>query len=214
MGFPSTEIRRFAVDADTILKNDQATDIGPPRYCPLCHSSKRPDETLCNDCGETLLDQAYCGICETYLHQPVGDLCPKHDVKLEPLAPPSPFDGKTRWVTVSVFVDTQAAEGPRIRLEAEGIPAFVEGSRMGSRSMYHVATGGVRLMVPESLVADARVLLGQTWETPPVIDDLDDAWDELAPDPGARRRAVMKILILVMLFGPFVLAAIAALLRG
>ena len=43
-----------------------------------------------------------------------------------------------------------------IRLEAEGIPTFVDGERMGSRSMYHVATGGVRLMVPDSLAPEPR----------------------------------------------------------
>ena len=34
---------------------------------------------------------------------------------------------------------------------------------MGSRSMYHVATGGVRLRVPDSLASDARIILSQTW---------------------------------------------------
>lgn len=184
-----------------------------PRFCPFCNAEGGEGQTLCPDCGESLRDQAYCGICETYLHRTVNELCPKHDVKLEPGAPPSPFDGKTRWATVCLFGDTQAAEGPRIRLEAEGIPAFVEGSRMGSRSMYHVATGGVKLLVPEPLVADARVLLGQTWEAPADVDDLDDAWDELAPEPGAVRRDVMKVAILVILFGPPAMFVIAALLR-
>ena len=34
---------------------------------------------------------------------------------------------------------------------------------MGSRSMYHVATGGVRLKVPEDLAGDAQIVLSQTW---------------------------------------------------
>ena len=29
--------------------------------------------------------------------------------------------------------------------------------------MYHVATGGVRLRVPDSLAPDARIILSQTW---------------------------------------------------
>ena len=70
--------------------------------------------------------------------------------------------------------------------------------------MYPVATGGVRLQVPQSLAADARVLLSQTWAPVTADDDLDDAWEELAPDPGAARRSVMKAAILVVLFGPFV----------
>lgn len=202
------------MDGETRLKeDDEATDFHPPRYCPLCDVEGKPGSSLCAHCGESLIDQSYCPICETYLHRPAGDLCPKHDVKLESAAPPSPFDGKTRWVTVSRFGDAMAAEAPRIRLEAEGIPAFVEGARMGSRSMYHVATGGVKLLVPEPLVADARVLLGQTWDELSIDDDLDDAWEELAPEPGARRRRVMKGLILLILFGPAVLVFLAALFR-
>ena len=61
------------------------------------------------------------------------------------------------------FADTLACQPPRIRLEAEGIPTMIDGARMGDRSMYQVATGGVRLRVPEDLAADARVILAQTW---------------------------------------------------
>ena len=98
---------------------------------------------------------------------PVGVPCPKHDLPLDALGPPRlqfEFLGKpVRWVTVCHFTDSLAAQAPRIRLEAEGIPTFVDGERMGSRSMYHVATGGVRLMVPDSLAPDARIILSQTW---------------------------------------------------
>jgi hypothetical protein len=74
-----------------------------------------------------------------------------------------PLGWPLRWVTVGQFTDSQAAEIPRIRLEAEGIPTFVEGERMGSRSMYHVATGGARLAVPDTLADEARIILSQTW---------------------------------------------------
>ena len=87
------------------------------------------------------------------------------------------------WVTVGTFADDHEAEAVRIRLEAEGIPTFVEGARMGGRSMYHVATGGLKLQVPRQLAADARVLLSQTWSLPPSDDGLDDAWEELGPEP-------------------------------
>jgi hypothetical protein len=117
-------------------------------------------------------------------------------------------------VTVQTFADTLAAQAPRLRLEAEGIPTFLEGARMGGRSMYLVATGGVKLQVPQSLAADARVLLSQTWSPLPHHDDLDDAWDDLAPEPGAVRRSVMKGAILVILFGPLVLSLFAWLLRA
>ena len=94
-------------------------------------------------------------------------LCPKHDLPLDALGPPVlRFDVQgqpVRWVTVCHFNDSLAAQAPRIRLEAEGIPTFVDGERMGAPSMYHVATGGVRLRVPDSLAADARIILSQTW---------------------------------------------------
>jgi hypothetical protein len=82
---------------------------------------------------------------------------------------------------------------------------------MGRNTIYHVATGGVKLQVPVDQLADARILLAQSW-TPPADpdDDLDDAWEDLAPAPWERRRAVMKWVILLILFGPVVLAAIGA----
>jgi hypothetical protein len=108
---------------------------------------------------------------------------------------------------VATFADDIQAEAPRLRLEAEGIPTFLEGARMGSRSMYQVATGGVKLQVPEPLSADARVLLSQSWTLP--ADELDDAWEDLIPEPGATRRRVMKGLILLFLASPLVLLLIA-----
>jgi hypothetical protein len=104
------------------------------------------------------------------------------------------------------------AQGPRIRLEAEGIPAVLQGERMGSRSMYAVATGGLKLQVPRPLEADARVLLSQSWTSPVSDDDLDDAWEELAPEPGALRRRVMKGVIILLLLGPLWMALITLLL--
>jgi hypothetical protein len=115
--------------------------------------------------------------------------------------------GAKKWVTVATFADDVEAEAPRLRLEAEGVPTFLEGARMGSRSMYQVATGGVRLQVPEPLVADARILLSQSWTLP--ADDLDDAWDEMTPEPGANRRRVMKGLIVLWLATPLVLLVLS-----
>ena len=187
-----------------------------PRFCPRCGRDSNPGARLCETCGEKSLGQGYCPICERFWRLPVGVVCPKHDVDLEP--EPERLDYRpsgataTRWVTVETFGDALKAEAPRIRLEAEGIPTFVEGARMGSHSMYPVATGGVRLQVPQSLAADARVVLSQTWAPVAAPDDLDDAWDELAPEPGAIRRPVMKAVILVILFGPLVLTLAARLM--
>ena len=109
-------------------------------------------------------------------------LCPKHDLPLEAARPPG-FDfvdlgAGVRWVTVCRFADTLAAQAPRIRLEAEGIPTFVDNERMGSRSMYHIATGGVRLRVPDSLAAEARIILSQTWSALAAEFDLETDDDE------------------------------------
>src|SRR5690606_13031314 len=112
------------------------------------------------------------------------------------------------WITVGRFGHPMQAEAPRLRLEAEGIPTFVDGARMGDHSIYQVATGGVQLQVPRPLVHEARVLLSQSWATiiPDDDDDLDDAWDDLAPEPGARLRALMR--------GAIVLVLVLSALRG
>ena len=177
-----------------------------PRFCPRCGREGPEGKDLCPECGERTIRRGYCPTCEATWPLPVGVPCPKHDLDLEP----EPREGPRRLhdgpapalVTVGTFADALKAEAPRIRLEAEGIPTFLEGERMGGRSMYLVATGGVKLQVPETLEADARVLLGQTWKPSAAPDDLDDAWDELAPDPGSVRRAVMKGVILFLVFAP------------
>jgi hypothetical protein len=148
------------------------SELGPqpaPGFCSRCRKSfaESVGRAICPSCGDRLIPQGYCSVCEDYWALPVGVPCPKHDLPLDALGPPRPqfdFLGKpVRWVTVCHFIDSLAAQAPRIRLEAEGIPTFVDGERMGSRSMYHVATGGVRLRVPDSLVPEARIILSQTW---------------------------------------------------
>ena len=70
------------------------------------------------------------------------------------------------WVTVTVFPNSLAAAVPRTRLEAEGIPTFLDGERMGSLGMYDVATRGVKLQVPANRAAEARIILSQSWSLP------------------------------------------------
>ncbi|HEV3166330.1 MAG TPA: hypothetical protein VGZ22_20055 [Isosphaeraceae bacterium] len=187
-----------------------------PRFCPSCREGQADGRVLCPCCGDTLIDQGYCPICEDYWRLSVGAECPKHEVELEPhvAAPTAPVRAgePVSLVTIGTFTTSNEAEALRIRLEAEGISTFLQGERMGSNSMYNVATGGVALQVPQALAADARILLSQTWK-PVTDDDLDDAWHELAPEPGVRRRLIMKALILVFLFGPVFLALLAYLMR-
>ncbi len=182
-----------------------------PTLLARCRKPVPEDPWLstCPLCGDHLLPQGYCPICEDYWRLPVGTACPKHDHPLDAMGPPSPRldagDKPFTWVTVSRFTDSLAAEAPRIRLEAEGIPTFVEGQRMGSRSMYHVATGGVRLKVPEDLAGEARIILSQTWSATAaelgIEEDHEDGDDEsLAElpqrDPGKRPITPFRDLVL------------------
>jgi hypothetical protein len=119
-------------------------------------------------------------------------MCPKHDLALDAVGPrelPHVAEGgPIRWVTVGQFRDSEAAEIPRIRLEAEGIPTFVDGERMGSRSMYEVATGGVRLAVPDTLASEARIILSQTWSATVAeldIEEVPEEDDEPYPPPSS-----------------------------
>jgi hypothetical protein len=142
---------------------------GAPRFCPRCRASFADvsGPSACPSCGDALIPKGYCPVCEDYWLLPVETPCPKHDLPLDAMGPPRPLldgEGKpVRWTTVAHYSDSQAADAPRIRLEAEGIPTFVEGERMGARAMYHVATGGVLLKVPDTMAVDARIILSQTW---------------------------------------------------
>jgi hypothetical protein len=110
-----------------------------------------------------------------------------------------------------------AAAPARIRLEAEGIPTFLEGERMGSPAMYRVATGGVKLQVPAELAAEARVILAQSWSLPSedddADDDLDEDWEPPAPalEPSLMRRWVMDAVIVLVLISPAIIWLVARL---
>jgi hypothetical protein len=147
-------------------------------------------------------------------------LCPKHDVKLvadDPRAMTSLAQGpRTSWVTVARFPHSLAAAAARIRLEAEEIPTFLEGERMGSPAMYRVATGGVKLQVPAEFAADARVLLSQDWSLPrdDVDDELDEAWDEPTPESTPLRGWIIEAVIVLALASPALIWLVAKLFVG
>ena len=109
------------------------------------------------------------------------------------------------------FADSLAVAAARIRLEAEGIPTFLEGERMGSSSMYQVATGGVKLQVPADLVGDARIILAQSWSLGPVEDEDDDLgevendWDETATQPSMTRFRVAEAIFVIVLISPLII---------
>lgn len=146
---------------------------------------------MCAHCGDRLIAKGYCPVCEAFLALPAGDPCPKHQLELESQAPPRLAgrlaDESSAWVEVGRYADTLACQPPRIRLEAEGIPTMIDGERMGDRSMYQVATGGVQLRVPESLASEARVILSQTWSATAASLDIEDDWpDDDEPSPPSE----------------------------
>jgi hypothetical protein len=153
-------------------------------FCSGCGKApeKTDGATACPSCGDRLIPQGFCPVCERYLREPAGTTCPKHDLPLEARAPQraryADAAGSVKWATVGHYSDSLAAEAPRIRLEAEGIPTFVEGERMGARAMYHVATGGVKLKVPDNLSTDARIILSQTWSATAAELDIDETDDD------------------------------------
>jgi hypothetical protein len=196
------------------------------RFCPDCGQARGPaDGDLCGHCGGTLVIQGYCPICESRLRLRVGEPCPKHDVKLlsddDEVRPRLPADASIAWVTVKRFPDSLAVAAARIRLEAEGIPTFVEGERMGAPSMYRVATGGVKLQVPTELAADARIILDQDWSWPDEELDQDDGdGDELNPGleerthvPDSSRAFLIEVIVILALAIPM-LAWLIVHLRG
>ncbi len=124
-----------------------------PRFCGRCRRTFDPHEALCHACGDALREMGYCPVCEGRVMATPQDLCPKHEIELTAGPAASHLGASTsRLVTVATFGIPGDAHGPRLRLEAEGIPAFLQGQRMGA--IYQVATGGVALQVPEEFASD------------------------------------------------------------
>lgn len=207
------------------MHQDQPVTSQPiARFCPECRraSPARSNTGLCEHCGTVLVTQGYCPICESRLLLGVGELCPKHDVKLladlEELRPSLPPNASVAWVTVKRFPHTLAAAAPRIRLEAEGIPTFLEGERMGEPSMYRVATGGVKLQVPAELTADARVILDQDWswplDEPELEEPLDDHEAHAPPASGLPWALIWEVALVLAVTVPLIACLIAFLRRG
>ncbi|WZO97939.1 hypothetical protein EP7_004991 [Isosphaeraceae bacterium EP7] len=195
----------------------------PPLFCPRCRRAARDErgKGLCSQCGDSLQPQGYCEVCESFWPQAAGFECPKHEIALVdsapgPLITEVPPEG-LRLVTVGVYHMPYEAETRRSRLEAEGVPTFLEGARMGAMKPYGGATGGIKLQVPLAYQDEARILLAQSWAPPRYPDDdLDDAWDDLEPDPNAthdeQAHWIAWPLIAVVIFTALVV--LMRLLRG
>ncbi len=202
-----------------MYQETSTTRSDPPRFCPECGraAAESNDGTLCERCGATLAIQGYCPVCESRVRRRVGELCPKHDVELLPdeaeERPHRPDGSPIHWVTVKVFPDSLAVAAPRIRLDAEGIPTFVEGERMGAPSMYRVATGGVKLQVPAEYVAEARVILSQGWSLPDEDLGLKEVEPEDIAEPSHEADSphafLIEVLVVLAIAVPLLAAAIA-----
>jgi hypothetical protein len=157
-----------------MFPNEKTSPVIQPRYCPGCGIEAPLDlvGSLCPECGEAVIPQGYCPVCEDYWRLTVGAQCPKHEVPLE--APPAALSESIEsrqpvtWVSVGVFPNAVEASVPRGRLEAEGIRTFLERERAGSLGVwaYGAPRGGVELQVPADRVAEARVILSQDWSLP------------------------------------------------
>ena len=149
--------------------DDNSAIAAGPRFCPHCRL-EGPDEAVLSPSAAARCVLGAIADLRAILEHTAWAARPKHEIELEAWSPElasgQPGEGTIEWVTVGTFADAMRAQGPRIRLEAEGIPTVLQGERMGSRSMYAVATGGLKLQVPRPLEADARVLLSQSWTSP------------------------------------------------
>jgi hypothetical protein len=186
-----------------------------PRYCPRCRRDRSAEARLCFECGEALSSKGFCDICEHFWRLPIGASCPKHELPLEtgPVPIASPFEPgeQPRWETVGIYDHALEAGAPRLRLEAEGIPTFLDGERMGNH--HAAASGGVRLQVPRRWFIEARELLcapGLAFHDELAADDDGDDPDD---NPELSLKHVVKWALLA-LFGLVIVAGLARLLRG
>jgi hypothetical protein len=101
----------------------------------------------------------YCGVCDRQWKLPAGTPCPKHEVLLDDGASDARLaqeaGAAVEWVTIATFGSLAQAIAPRLRLDAEGIPTFLDGERVAGEVAYTFATGGVRLQVPAAHAAAA-----------------------------------------------------------
>ncbi len=203
---------------DETLPNPRQESTAPG-FCARCQKRRNRELRLCSDCGDRVVDQGYCGICERYWLLGVGEFCPKHDCELEP--PPPSLEARLGvtdrsmivWSTVRSFVNAASLQAPRIRLEAEGIPTLVEGERTAASALGHGISNGMKLKVPSTLLDEARLILSQTWSAAHHEDDLETAWEDLEAAPGAKRLVVMKTVIVVF-FGLLIARGLVGFLFG
>ena len=125
----------------------------PSRGFARTARKRRPktiEDTLCPECGDRLVAQGYCSVCEHFWRLAVDDLCPKHDIPLEPGPPPSDepiaSDQVISWVTVKVFPGQSVRRHPAEPARGRGHPHVSGGRADGGPG--HVSRGHGRRQAP------------------------------------------------------------------
>ena len=90
-----------------------------PAFCAGCRKPFPEGQGLaiCPACGDRLIPQGYCPVCEAHWQLAVGEPCPKHDLPLDAERPPrfefADLGADVRWVTVCHFEPTRWPPRPR-----------------------------------------------------------------------------------------------------
>ncbi len=124
-------------------------------WCPECGAEYREGYTQCSECQVALVDVPPVNAAETKL------------------------------VEVGTFVSLEQAELAQGLLETNGIESEVEDARVPHPEMGYPASSRVALLVPASLVEQARGLLAEA-DRGELEDDADAAAQESGPLPGAE----------------------------
>jgi hypothetical protein len=102
-------------------------------------------------------------------------------------------------ITIARFSKPEEAHLMRTRLEAGGVPAYVQDENMVQMDwLYSNAIGGVRVQILEEDIDDARAII----QEPPVVDTTNDTQacpscssHDTAPSEFPRRLSFLSILI-------------------
>ena len=153
-----------------MIERKMSSDPGP-RFCPGCGLAEGGDleGSLCPECGETLVPQGYCPVCESLWRLPPEVPCPKHDVLARartsgPLQAAHPVT----WSPGSPSRSFPRAWPRRFRQPARsrGNPHVHRRRTDGKRGDVPYWPPRHELQVPADRVADARIILSQSWSLP------------------------------------------------
>jgi hypothetical protein len=111
-----------------------------------------------------------------------------------------------RWVTIATFSEPTSAHIARLRVESQDIPCIIADENMGTALWhYSIATGGIKLQVPQDRAAEAATAL----QTSSPLSDVEEDEERCARcqstnigQPRQLRRSV-GLFLLVLLAASF-----------